>query len=100
MEKRKAHYSLDRVKKMIKNGNFYVTKIALKTAISDFSYTEIEIIKTVLNLVDSELYKSMTSIYNNKLWQDVYKKDIQDVKAYIKIQIKDNNTVIISFKKE
>ena len=68
--------------------------------LNDFSYSEIEIIRTVLNLTGSDLYKSMTSLYDHKLWQDVYKKNIQGIKAYIKIQIKDNNTVIISFKKE
>ncbi len=40
----------------------------------------------------------MTSHHDHKLWQDVYKKEIVNLKTYIKIQIFNQNTVIISFK--
>ena len=42
----------------------------------------------------------MTSHANYKIWHDVYKKKMENGKAYIKIQIVADETVIISFKKE
>lgn len=40
----------------------------------------------------------MTSYDNAKIWQDVYRQEIRGKLAYVKMQIVDETTVIISFK--
>ncbi|EMY78949.1 putative toxin-antitoxin system, toxin component [Leptospira weilii serovar Ranarum str. ICFT] len=111
------------IKKLIIEHKFTVTKSAQKTALNHFGFTEKEILNEIIGLQTSDFYKSMTSHHDHKLWQDVYKKGIMNLKTYIqslsqnlkqsqrfaaipsdgfgtnsKIQIFNQNTVIISFK--
>ena len=100
MEKRVCHYALNRIKQLIIGGKYSITKSAMRTALQNFSFLEEDILKEILNLENDSFYKSMTVHSDHTLWQDVYKKQIKDTRAYIKIQIASENTVIISFKNE
>ena len=100
MEKRKAHYPLTRIKTLISEGRYRITATAIKCAFEDFSLLAEEMADWVLLLEPSDLYKSMTSRYDSTLWQDVYHKKILTNMAYIKLQIQDDETVIISFKEK
>ncbi|MCW7502463.1 type II toxin-antitoxin system MqsR family toxin, partial [Leptospira soteropolitanensis] len=94
MEKRVCHYPLKKIKELINEGKFSITKNAQKTAIEQFAYGETEIINEVLNLHYSDFFKSMTSHNNHLLWHDVYKKESNNYKLYIKIQISNSNTLV------
>jgi motility quorum-sensing regulator/GCU-specific mRNA interferase toxin len=100
MDKFKAHYSLLKIKQFIKAGNYRITSSARKTAIEDFSLLENGIIDVILSIEISDLYKSMTSYNDSTLWHDVYHKKILNKTAYIKLQIVDNDSIIISFKEK
>ena len=101
MTKKTPHYDLSLVKANIESGNYRITKVSFMFALSDFGFkTKGKICKEVLSIEHSDFYKSMTSNLNHKIWQDVYKKKMDRGNAYIKIQILDNETIIISFKKE
>jgi len=50
-----------------------------------------------MSLVNQDLYKSMTSYSDNKIWQDVYYKNIDTLELYIKLQITEK-AIVISFK--
>ena len=101
MEKRKSHYNLEEVKSFIRQGNCQITKVASRNAEKDFSLLPDEIIEIINTLENIDLYKSMTVNENNKLWQDVYHKIIINKgTAYIKLQILDNESVIIQFKRK
>jgi motility quorum-sensing regulator / GCU-specific mRNA interferase toxin len=100
MDKFKAHYSLLKIKQFIKADNYRFTAIARKTALEDFSLLENGIIDVILSLEVSDLYKSMTTYNDSTLWHDVYHKKILSKTAYIKLQIFDDNSIIISFKEK
>lgn len=72
----------------------------MKSVFEDFSLIPEELANWVLRLETSDLYKSMTSRFDSTLWQDVYHKKIITKVAYIKLQILDDETVIISFKEK
>ncbi len=38
-----------------------------------------------MSLVDIDLHKSMTTYNDNKIWQDVYHRTIDDIDLYIKL---------------
>ena len=102
MEKKKAHYNLIEVKRLIEVNQYTITRIASINASNDFNFMSTEIVQQVLDLEVNNFYKSMTSNNNNQIWQDVYHKSINesyDV-AYIKIQIVKNKTVVIQFKQK
>ena len=101
MEKKKAHYNLEQVKTLIQQGDFEITKTAKDNAANDFRFFTKQIVQTVLSLEKVDLFKSMTTNKDNKLWQDVYyKKLINNQIAYIKFQIINENTLIIQFKEK
>lgn len=99
MEKRKPQYALPRVKALIQEGAYRVTRTALRCATRDFGYAEASrLADCVLGLQAKDFYKSMTTLHDVKLWQDVYYPKIEGTPAYVKIQIVDDTTVVISFK--
>ena len=50
-----------------------------------------------MSLINKDLSKSMTTYRDNKIWQDVYHKAIDNIDLYIKLQISDK-AIVISFK--
>ena len=100
MEKRKPHYPLARVQKLIRDGSYRVTQTALYTARRDFAFVRAEQVKSVvLEMTHRNFYKSMTTYVDPRQWQDVYHPEIGGVAAYVKVQILDDNTVVVSFKR-
>ncbi len=100
MEKRRPHYSLERIKALIRQGLFRVTRTALSDAVKDFGIIGAErLSEYVLALTPSDFQKSMTTLHDHTLWQDVYRKDVMGMAAYVKVQIAKDLTVIISFKR-
>ena len=65
----------------------------------DFGYVEAsQLAACVLTLYSKDFYKSMTTLHDSTLWQDVYHPSINKTPAYVKVQIADDTTVVISFK--
>jgi len=104
-EKRKPHYDLEELKRLVRQGRWTPTKTAEKGAVA-LGLSRAEIKDVVLSLRPGDFYKSMTSIYNHSLWQDVYKPRInlpdreESLELYVKLQRSfDEKCVIISFKR-
>ena len=96
----KPYYSLKKVKSLIHDGNVIITEAATDSAVKDFKLNDEELLKVVLRLHVSDFYKCMPS-EKTEMWQDVYIKNVSDKLAYVKLQIKNNNlVVIISFKQK
>jgi len=103
IDKWKPHYSLEKLKELVRNGRYIITKSASQDAFR-LGLSEHEILEVVLSLKMDDFYKSMTSYRNHKLWQDVYKPRVyiqdEEMELYIKLQKStDSKCVIISFKK-
>ena len=99
MEKHKAHYSLAEIKELIQKGNYNFTMSSRTTIHNELNLTESEALDIILKLQARDLYKSMTVYHDHRLWQDVYKPLIKNVKLYIKLQLLEKLTIVISFKK-
>lgn len=98
MEKNKAHYNLMLVKELVRLGNFVITRTALSSA-TLHGLNSNDIINEILSLSNTELYKSMTTYNNSKVWQDVYHHVINQKIFYIKISIVEK-VIIVSFKEK
>lgn len=103
MEKRKPHYDLTLVKKLLnRKATRVITDVVLRNALSA-GYEDVSAILSVMNNLGSHhFYKSMTSEMNPKLWQDVYKYVDEEKKLYIKVQLTINSdkAVLIQFKRD
>ena len=96
MEKRVAHYSLETIKKMIREDNYMVTLSARQTY-TELGLSDDEVLEIIDGLKASNLYKSMTSYHNHRIWHDVYHSSYKGIRLYIKLQMREN-AIIISFK--
>ena len=98
MEKRKCHYPLTTVKGLIGEGRvgFTVTAITGGTAMG---FAADEMLEVVSNLTVKNLYKSMTSHADHKVWHDVYHVDTDRGLVYLKLTIV-GDLLIISFKEK
>lgn len=100
MEKRKPHYALSRVKLLIEAGQYRLTKTALQCAARDFGcLSSADVASQLLAIDEWNFYKSMTALHDSCLWHDVYRPSINGIAAYVKLQILDDTTVVISFKR-
>ncbi len=99
-EKSVPHYKLIKIKQLIELDKYTITKIAQDNARLDFDLSVKEVIDLILTLNNTNFYKSMTSIYNHTIWQDVYHLNINKDTAYIKLQIISDESVIIQFKRK
>lgn len=100
MNKATPHYSLAKIKALIKAGKVRVTNTARRSAMFDFSLDLDELIAEVAALTMEDFYKSMTTYEDHTRWHDVYHKRIVHGVAYIKVQIDLGQTVVISFKEK
>ncbi|MBI2754036.1 MAG: type II toxin-antitoxin system MqsR family toxin [Betaproteobacteria bacterium] len=98
MEKRKAHYPLATVKRLIAEGrvSFTMTAVAGGAAMG---FASEDMLDVVSSLKAKDLYKSMTSHADHKVWHDVYHADTERGLVYLKLTAVEE-LLIISFKEK
>ena len=80
MEKRKPTYNLA----AFKNSNFEITRTATLTAAEQLGYIDADIRRIVKTMEESHFRKSMTSMHNHLIWQDVYYVPSDEGLLYVK----------------
>ena len=75
----KPHYDLEKFKR----SNFGITVTAIDNA-GDLGFDIDGIHEVVSTMKPEHFYKSMTSYFDNKTWQDVYHVPYDDMIIYIK----------------
>lgn len=98
MEKRKPHYPLAKAIAMVTEGKVQATQSALSGAAAiglGFS----GMIEVVQSLEMKDFYKSMTTLNDHRVWQDVYRPMSEYGAIYLKLTVIDD-VVIISFKEQ
>lgn len=98
MEKRKAHYALTSVKKLIEDGKVSFTKTALVGGAA-MGFDAAAIVEVVSGLTTKCLYKSMTSHADHKTWHDVYHVETEQGEVYLKLTVVES-LLIVSFKEK
>lgn len=95
MEKRTPHYDLARIQADVARlGVAAFTKSALDGG-RDMGLTTAEMLAVIASLSRREFYKSMTTLADHRVWQDVYHAATPARKeAYIKITLRDTAPVI------
>jgi motility quorum-sensing regulator/GCU-specific mRNA interferase toxin len=96
IQKRVSHYNLDFIKELISANQYFIAQSA-RQGYFELAFDDDEVLEIIISLVNKDLYKSMTTYHDNKIWQDVYRKTIDDIDLYIKLQISDK-AIVISFK--
>lgn len=104
MEKKRPHYALPEIKRLIADPACrLITRVALEGSAA-LGYDKQSLIDVVLTLQAREFYKSMTTHADHTLWQDVYHacRDVPEpgvkLDLYIKLQVVEGVGVVVSFK--
>jgi motility quorum-sensing regulator/GCU-specific mRNA interferase toxin len=100
MEKQTAHYDLAAIKvKIMSDGIFTFTALARK-GVDALGLSEAEAVGVLLSLQRGQLFKSMTTHADHRVWQDVYHAPCPNGKtAYIKLTLQDG-ALVIQFKEK
>lgn len=97
-EKKKPHYQLKAAKELILAGKVEITGTAVNDG-NDLGFSRADILEAVLSLEPREFYKSMTSKYDHRIWQDVYLPRRRDIQFYLKISVIEK-LLIVFFKEK
>lgn len=96
MEKAKPHCALSRVKALAVQGKVRSTVSALSGAAAmgiDFD----GVVAVVRTLTPADFYKSMTTLADSRIWQDVYRPRTPAGEVYLKLTVIDD-ILVVSFK--
>jgi motility quorum-sensing regulator / GCU-specific mRNA interferase toxin len=99
MEKRKQHYDLAAIKGAFAD----ITKInrtySSKQGADELDMDDTDVVEVIQSLKKADFEKSMTSLADHKLWQDVYKPLVGDKALYVKFTLDaEQQFLLISFK--
>ena len=96
MEKGTPHCKLSLIQTMIEAGRVRSTASALAGAAAlglDFD----DIVAILMALTPTDFYKSMTTLADHTVWQDVYRPTTSAGEVYLKLTVTDD-VLIVSFK--
>lgn len=96
MEKNTPHCKMGRVKALVNAGQVRTTKSAREGATAlglDFD----GMLRIVMSLTTDDFCKSMTTLADHRVWQDVYRPKTSAGHVYLKLTVV-NDVLIVSFK--
>ncbi|MCW5980202.1 MAG: type II toxin-antitoxin system MqsR family toxin [Bryobacteraceae bacterium] len=96
MEKRTPHCKLAIIKAKVAAGKVRATVSALAGGAA-LGFTYEEIIGVVAALTPKDFYKSMTTLADHRIWQDVYRPKTRAGDVYLKLTVIDD-VLVVSFK--
>ena len=96
MEKRSPHYKLTRAQSLIVQGAYRATMSA-RAGAAALGFGVDEMLAVVLALTRADFDKSMTTLADHTVWQDVYKPNTAAGPVYLKLTVIDD-VLIVSFK--
>lgn len=97
-DKRTRTYPLPKVKELIEKNQIIGPSPNVRQDAMEMGFSVHEAHQEILKLEQSHFYKSMTEYSNNKVWLDVYKKEIKGIRVYIKFKLFQDHFLLTSFK--
>ncbi len=86
MEKRRPTYDLDAIKLAIGSvETLAMTSSALRNAV-EIGFDRTGVVETILGIERGMFYKSMTTLADHRVWQDVYHVPARGLTLYVKFQ--------------
>lgn len=99
MEKKKPHYPLELVKRLIADKRRDPFTQSAKNGAAEMGLDADELRGVVAGLLARDFYKSMTTHTSSKVWQDVYRPVTRMGTAYVKVTVyPQENLIVVSFK--
>jgi motility quorum-sensing regulator / GCU-specific mRNA interferase toxin len=99
MEKRKPHHSLRHIKAAFADPARLNRSFDSKRGADALQMNDEAVVAVIQGLTQSDFDKSMTSYSNHRIWQDVYRPNINKTELYVKFTVDSMGALfLISFK--
>lgn len=99
MEKLKQHYALADIQAAFADPVSLNRSFVSRQGADDLGMDDSEVVAVIQALTLTDFEKSMTSIANHKIWQDVYKPNVEGRTLYVKFTLDARDALfLISFK--
>ena len=99
MDKRRPHYDLVSIKAIFSTvDGLRITVTSLTFATLELGLSEEGIVALVQSIERTHFYKSMTSIRDHRIWQDVYHLPFEARVLYVKFTTDETGYLLISLK--
>lgn len=101
MEKRRPQYDLAKIKRRVSElGVAAFTKTSLDGG-RQMGLTSQDMLTVIDSLEGADFYKSMTTLVDSKVWQDVYHASTPVGRdAYVKLTMREDGPPVIQFKEK
>ena len=99
MEKRKPHYLLANFKTAFANPSILNRSFDSKQGADEIGMDDDAVVAIIQGLTSADFEKSMTSMADHRVWQDVYKPSVGGRTIYVKFTLDAQQApLLISFK--
>jgi motility quorum-sensing regulator/GCU-specific mRNA interferase toxin len=99
MEKRRAHYDLVSIKATFSTvDGLRLTESSLVFATIELGLADTGIVDLIQSVERTHFYKSMTSVRDHRIWQDVYHLPFDARLLYVKFTTDESGYLLISLK--
>jgi motility quorum-sensing regulator / GCU-specific mRNA interferase toxin len=99
MEKLKPHYPLATIKAAFAEPSSLNCSFVSKQGADDLHMDDAAVVAVIQGFSNSDFEKSMTSLADHRVWQDVYKPSVRGRTLYVKFTLDARRTLfLISFK--
>ena len=99
MEKRKPHYALDTIKAAFADAGSLNRSFVSKQGADELDMDDSAVVAVIQGLSQRDFDKSMTSLADHRVWQDVYKPRVGGRTIYVKFTLDAQQApLLISFK--
>ena len=99
MEKRKPHYALAEVKAAFADPATLNRSFVSKQGADALGMDDAAVVATIQALTMADFEKSMTSVADHRVWQDVYRPKFAGTELYVKLTLDAQKALfLISFK--
>jgi motility quorum-sensing regulator/GCU-specific mRNA interferase toxin len=99
MEKLKPRYELAKIKAVFADTSSLNRTYSSKQGANELDMDDVAVVAVIQSLRPSDFDKSMTSMADHRIWQDVYKPEVGGQTLYVKFTLDAQQTLLlISFK--
>ncbi len=100
VEKRTPHYALDSIKATFsRESSLRITGTARASAFA-LGLLMADVVRVIQGITREQFYKSMTSLADHRVWQDVYHVPFERTVLYVKFTTDAQGHLVISFKEK
>jgi motility quorum-sensing regulator/GCU-specific mRNA interferase toxin len=100
VEKRTPHYALDSMKATFTTVESLRMTVTARNSAFGLGLVLTDVVRIIQGMTREQFYKSMTSVADHRVWQDVYHVPFETTVLYVKFTTDAQGHLVISFKEK